>query len=54
MADTPIILCNRKQAKKELQKFIIWIIDEYHDYIIYEIVCRHHIDFDRNFYIYNE
>ena len=36
-ADTPIILCNKKQARKAVQIHPIFISDADHDYILDEI-----------------
>ena len=41
----PRILCNKKQARKSVQRHTICISDAYHGYILDEIERRYHIEY---------
>ena len=46
VADIRRIICNKKQAEKNLQQQPICIYDAYHDYILDEIMRRDHIEYE--------
>ena len=46
--DLPIIICNRNQARRYLNRNIICFADSDHDYILDKIVRREKFEYERN------
>ena len=44
----PGSICNRNQAKQDLQRHYIFLTESYHGYILDEIGCRDKIEYKRN------
>ena len=46
IVDIPRSICNKKQARQAVQSQPICIVDGYHEYIIDEIECSDHIEYE--------
>ena len=46
-AHIPRSVCNKKQSHQDDQRQPIFISDAYHDYILYEIEHRNHIEHEK-------